>query len=135
MEFVEMMEGKVWVDRRRVIRSVVVRVVGVRKVVEVCLDKVMVNVVEEELRVREVGRRVEEMCGGEVSGVEVRDIDDVGEVVRREWEEWVEGDREVGKEVEGDVEDGVERVRMGVGKVGRVRVCDVWVRDRGEVRG
>ena len=133
IEFLEIIEANLWLDRSSLIRSLLVSLLGVSELLELSFDNLILNLLEEQFRLTELGTSLEQICAAELSPLEVRHIDHLAEFLRRERQEWLEGDSEVGNQLQGDVQDGLHTLRIGLPNLPRLTLCDVSVTDTSQV--
>ena len=100
VEFLEVFETYFWLDRLCLIGSFLVGLLGVGKFLELLLYHLVFYLLEEELWLAQLVASLQQVGASELCPFEVWHIDHLAELLRREWQEWLKGDGEVGNQLE-----------------------------------
>ena len=103
--------------------------------VELELDDIVFNLFEKKRWLGKLLASRKQFCAAEVFPTERFHIDHLAEFLRREWEEWLEGDGEVGSELERDVDDGLHALWVGLDDFPRLFVGNVLVANACQIHG
>ena len=81
IKLLEIIEANLWLDRSSLIRSLLVSLLGISEFLELSFYYLILNLLEEQFRLTELGTSLEQICTAELSPLEVRHIDHLAELL------------------------------------------------------
>ncbi len=133
VELLEIIKADLWLNRCSLVFSLLISLLGVSEFLQLFLDDLILNLLEEQLWLTELSTRFEQVCAAQLGPFESWHVDHLAQFLRRERQEWFESDGEVGNQLEGDIQDSLHTLRIGLPNLPRLTFCDVFITDAGEV--
>ena len=135
IQFLEILEGHVFLDGSSLIGGSLVGFLGGFQLVELLLDGGVFNLLEEQGGLTQLVAGFQQVGAAQLFPLIVVYIEHAQQFLAAERQEGFEGDGEVGHQLQGDVEDGLHALHVGLGHLPWLAVGDVFVADTGKVHG
>ena len=133
VQLLECVEVYILLDRSSHVGSSLIGLLGVLKFLKLCVDSVVLNLLEEQGRSAKLVSWLEEFGRTELIPFCLSHVEHLAELLRAERKERLEGNLKVGNELKRDVEDGLNALHIGLYHVPRLAIGDVFVADAGKV--
>ena len=133
VEFLEVFERNVLLDWFSLVGSGFVSLLSLFQLTQLSLDSLILNLLEEQLRLCQLLTSWEKVGRTKFTPVILRHVYHLTKFLTAEWQEWFEGNTEVGNELKRDIENGLYTLRVGLPKLPRLCLCYIFVTDAGEV--